>query len=31
MILATIDNIPNRKYEVLGIVKGNMVQTKNMF
>lgn len=31
MILATIDNIPNREYEVLGIVKGNMVQTKNMF
>ncbi len=31
MILATIDNVPNRQYEVLGIVKGNMVQTKNVF
>ena len=30
MILVNIEEIPNRKYELLGIVKGSMVQTKNI-
>ena len=29
MMLTTIDVIPGKQYEVIGIVKGNMVQTKN--
>ncbi len=30
MLLTTTENIPGRQYEVLGVVKGNMVQTKNI-
>ena len=30
MLLTTTENIPGKQYEVLGIVKGNMVQTKNI-
>ena len=29
MTLVSIDTIPGREYEVLGIVKGTIVQTKN--
>ena len=29
MMLTTIDIVPGKQYEVLGLVKGNMVQTKN--
>ena len=29
MMLPTIDVVPGKQYEVLGLVKGNMVQTKN--
>ena len=29
MMLTTIDVVPVKQYEVLGLVKGNMVQTKN--
>lgn len=29
MIIVTIDHIPGRNYEVLGVVKGNVVQSKN--
>ena len=29
MMLITIDVVPGKQYEVLGLVKGNMVQTKN--
>ena len=29
MMLTTIDVVPGKQYEVLGLVKGNMVQTKN--
>ena len=28
MIIVTIDHIPGRNYEVLGVVKGNVVQSK---
>ena len=28
-MLTTIDVVPGKQYEVLGLVKGNMVQTKN--
>lgn len=31
MILTTIPNMGNREYEVLGMVCGSMVQSKNMF
>ena len=30
MKLVSIDNIPGRKYEALAIVKGTVVQTKNL-
>ena len=30
MKLVSIDTIPGKKYEVLGIVKGTIVQTKNI-
>ena len=30
MLLTTTENIPGRRYEILGVVKGNMVQTKNI-
>ena len=30
MLLTTTENIPGRQYEILGVVKGNMVQTKNI-
>ena len=29
MIIVTIDHVPGRNYEVLGVVKGNVVQSKN--
>ena len=29
MMLTTIDVVPGKQYEVLGLVEGNMVQTKN--
>ena len=29
MMLVTIDSIPGKEYEVLGIVKGTIVQSKN--
>ena len=29
MMLTTIDVVPGKQYEVLGLVKGNMIQTKN--
>ena len=29
MIIVTIDHIPGREYEILGVVKGNVVQSKN--
>lgn len=29
MIIVTIDHIPGRNYEVLGVVKGDVVQSKN--
>ena len=29
MMLTTIHVVPGKQYEVLGLVKGNMVQTKN--
>lgn len=29
MIVVTTENIPGRNYQVLGIVSGNMVQSKN--
>ena len=28
-MLTTIDVVPGKQYEVLGLVKGNMIQTKN--
>lgn len=30
MLLTTTENIPGRIYEILGIVKGNMIQTRNI-
>ena len=30
MFLSTIDNIPNKKYEVLGLVKGEIVQSRHI-
>ena len=30
MMLVTIDSIPGKEYEVLGIVKGTVVQSKNI-
>lgn len=30
MLLTTTENIPGKNYEILGIVKGNMIQTKNI-
>ena len=30
MLLTTTENIPSRSYEILGIVKGNMIQTRNI-
>jgi len=30
MIVSTTENIPGKQYEILGIVKGNMIQTKNI-
>lgn len=29
MLIVTTENIPGRRYEVLGVVKGNVVQSKN--
>ncbi|MDO5862150.1 MAG: heavy metal-binding domain-containing protein [Thermoplasmata archaeon] len=30
MLLTTTENIPGKNYEIIGIAKGNMVQTKNI-
>ncbi|MDD3429140.1 MAG: YbjQ family protein [Oscillospiraceae bacterium] len=30
MLLVNIDYIPGKEFEVLGVVKGNIVQTKNL-
>ena len=30
MILTTTEHIPGKNYEVIGVVKGNMIQTKNI-
>ena len=30
MLLTTTENIPGKNYEILGIVKGNMIQTRNI-
>ena len=30
MLLTTTENIPGKNYEILGIAKGNMIQTKNI-
>lgn len=30
MLLTTTENIPGKSYEILGIVKGNMIQTRNI-
>lgn len=30
MLLTTTERIPGKEYEILGIVKGNMIQTKNI-
>ena len=30
MIVTTTENIPGKQYEILGIAKGNMIQTKNI-
>ena len=30
MIITTTENIPEKNYEILGMVKGGMVQTKNI-
>ena len=30
MLLTTTENIPGKSYEVIGVAKGNMIQTKNI-
>lgn len=30
MLLTTTESVPGRSYEILGIVKGNMIQTRNI-
>lgn len=30
MILTTTENIPGKNYEIIGIAKGSMIQTKNV-
>lgn len=30
MILTTTENIPGKSYEIIGLVKGSMIQTKNI-
>lgn len=30
MILTTTENIPGKQYEIIGLVKGSMIQTKNL-
>ena len=30
MLLTTTENIPGKQYEIIGLVKGNMIQTKNI-
>jgi len=30
MILTTTENIPGRNYEIIGLVSGNMIQSKNI-
>jgi len=30
MLLTTTENIPGKKYEIIGLVSGNMIQSKNI-
>ena len=30
MLLTTTENIPGKNYEIIGLVKGNMIQSKNI-
>ncbi len=30
MLLTTTENIPGKNYEIIGVAKGNMIQTKNI-
>ncbi len=30
MLLTTTENIPGKNYEIIGIVRGNMIQSKNI-
>ncbi len=30
MLLTTTENIPGKSYEIIGVAKGNMIQTKNI-
>ena len=30
MLLTTTENIPGKQYEILGMVNGNMIQSKNI-
>jgi uncharacterized protein YbjQ (UPF0145 family) len=30
MLLTTTENIPGKKYEIIGLVTGNMIQSKNI-
>jgi len=30
MLLSTIDNIPGKNFEIIGLVKGTMIQSKNI-
>ncbi|MBE6517892.1 MAG: heavy metal-binding domain-containing protein [Thermoplasmata archaeon] len=30
MLLTTTENIPGKQYEIIGLVKGNMIQSKNI-
>lgn len=30
MLLTTTENIPGKTYEIIGVVKGNMIQSKNI-
>lgn len=30
MLLTTTENIPGKQYEIIGVVKGNMIQSKNI-
>jgi uncharacterized protein YbjQ (UPF0145 family) len=30
MLLTTTENIPGKKYEIIGLISGNMIQSKNI-